>query len=262
TIRSRWRRCGSSWRTRRSPTTSTIPITSRGMRPAATRWWSTSAARSSTSRRCAAHWPTRARSAHARRPTPSERAARGGGPGRGHWGRDNLAPMPSLQRVGYFLIGLLLLALPASATWSILIINLATGEIAVGIATCLTGFDLRPNTVVVVPGFGVAAAQSFVGPLSLRELIRTQILNGTSANQILTLLANADTGHQSRQYGIASLIGGTATFTGTGAGAWAGGLTGQTGSLLYTVQGNVLTGQPVITAAEQAILTTPGDLAE
>lgn len=170
--------------------------------------------------------------------------------------------MPSLQRVGYFLIGLLLLALPASATWSILIINLATGEIAVGIATCLTGFDLRPNTVVVVPGFGVAAAQSFVGPLSLRQLIRTQILNGTSANQILTLLANADTGHQSRQYGIASLIGGTATFTGTGAGAWAGGLTGQTGSLLYTVQGNVLTGQPVITAAEQAILTTPGDLAE
>ncbi|MFM1872555.1 MAG: hypothetical protein RL398_1977 [Planctomycetota bacterium] len=170
--------------------------------------------------------------------------------------------MPSLHRLGYFLIGILLLALPAKATWSILIIDVATGEIAVGIATCLTGFDLKPNTIVVVPGYGVAAAQSFVGPLTLRELIRTEILNGTSAQQILSLLAAADTGHQSRQYGIASLIGGTATFTGTGAGAWAGGVTGQTGSLLYAIQGNVLTGSPVVTAAEQAILNTPGSMAD
>ncbi len=170
--------------------------------------------------------------------------------------------MPSLHRVAYFLLGLLLLAFPARATWSILIIDLSTGEVAIGIATCLTGFDLKPQTIVVVPGFGVAAAQSFVGPQNLRELIRAEILNGTPANQILAMLANADPGHQSRQYGIASVLGGTVTFTGTGAGAWAGGLTGQTGSLLYTVQGNVLTGQPVITAAEQALLTTPGSMAE
>ncbi len=170
--------------------------------------------------------------------------------------------MPSLHRLGYFALGLLLLALPARATWSILIIDLSTGEIAIGIATCLVGFDLKPETVVVVPGYGVAAAQSFVGPLSLRQLIRTQILNGTSASQILTLLAAADPGHQSRQYGIASFAGGTATFTGSGAGAWAGGLTGQTGSLVYTVQGNVITGQPVITAAELAIQTTVGTLGD
>lgn len=177
-------------------------------------------------------------------------------------GRDNRLPMPSLHRVAYFLLGLLLLAFPARATWSILIIDLSTGEVAVGIATCLTGFDLKPETIVVVPGWGVAAAQSYVGPLSLRELIRAEILNGTPANQILAMLANADPGHQSRQYGIASILGGTATFTGTGAGPWAGGVTGQTGSLLYTVQGNVLTGQPVVAMAEQAILTTPGTIDE
>ncbi len=170
--------------------------------------------------------------------------------------------MPSLRRFGYFLLTLLLLALPARATWSILIVDVSTGEIAVGIATCLTGFDLKPNTIVVIPGYGVAAAQSFVGPLSLRELIRTEMLNGTPAAQILQLLANADPGHQSRQYGIASLIGGTVTFTGAGAGGWAGGVTGQVGNLLYTVQGNVLTGAPVVTAAEQAILNTPGTIAE
>jgi uncharacterized Ntn-hydrolase superfamily protein len=76
------------------------------------------------------------------------------------------------------------------------------------------------------------------------------------------MLATADPSHQTRQYGIASLTGGTITFTGTGAGPWAGGLTGQVGSLIYTVQGNVLTGQPVITAAELAIQTTPGTVAD
>lgn len=170
--------------------------------------------------------------------------------------------MPSLRAVVAFLLGVLLLVAPASATWSILILDLATGEVALGIATCLTFFDLKPETVVIVPGRGVAAAQSFVGPLSLRELIRTGLLNGTPVNQILAQLAAADPGHQSRQYGIASLTGGAITFTGTGAGAWAGGLTGQAGTLVYTIQGNVLTGQPVVTAAEQAILTTPGSIGD
>jgi len=170
--------------------------------------------------------------------------------------------MPSLRNLACSLIALLLLAVPARATWSILIIDLTTGEVAVGIATCLTGFDLRPSTVVVVPGYGVAAAQSYVGPMSLREIIRNELQNGTPASQILNLLAAADPSHQSRQYGIAGLASGTATFTGSGAGLWAGGLTGQVGNLVYTVQGNVLTGQPVILAAETAIQTTPGSVAD
>jgi hypothetical protein len=170
--------------------------------------------------------------------------------------------MPTLRAAVSFLLGLLLLAIPAKATWSIVIVDLATGEIAIGIATCLTGFDLRPNTVVVVPGRGVAAAQSFVGPLSLRQLIRQGFISGDTATQILAQLAAADPGHQSRQYGIVSLTGGEVTFTGTGAGAWAGGVTGQTGTLRYAIQGNVLTGQPVVVAAEQALVGTVGTLGD
>ena len=170
--------------------------------------------------------------------------------------------MPSRRFVLAFLLGLCFLLAPASATWSILIVDLATGEIAIGIATCLTGFDLKPNTIVVVPGFGVAAAQSFVGPQSLRELIRTGLLNGTQATVILQQLALADTGHQTRQYGIDGLLNGAITFTGTGAGAWAGDVVGQIGTLRYTIQGNVLTGQPVITAAEQALINTPGTIGD
>jgi uncharacterized Ntn-hydrolase superfamily protein len=169
-------------------------------------------------------------------------------------------PMPSIRTALAFCLGLLLFAAPSAATWSIVIVNLATGEVAVGIATCLAGFDLRPNTVVIVPGRGAAAAQSFVGPLGLRQLIREGFLTGETATQILANVAAADPGHQSRQYGIVSLTGGEETFTGTGAGAWAGGVVGQVGNYRYAIQGNVLTGQPVITAAEQAILTTAGDM--
>jgi uncharacterized Ntn-hydrolase superfamily protein len=151
---------------------------------------------------------------------------------------------------------------PLCATWSILIVDTATGEVAVGIATCLTFFDLRPCCVVIVPGVGVAAAQSYVGPLSLRQMIRAQLREGTAPAQILAMLQAADPGHQSRQYGIADVQGGTVTFTGTGAGAWAGGLTGQVGTLHYTIQGNVLTGLPVIQNAEQALINTPGDVGQ
>lgn len=172
-----------------------------------------------------------------------------------------MRPLPSLRSFATALLAAILFAIPARATWSILIVDLATGEVALGIATCLTGFDLRPTTVVVVPGIGVATAQSFVGPLSLRQIIRTELIAGTPPSQILALLAAADPGHQSRQYGIVDTRGGSATFTGTGAGAWAGGLTGQTGTIVYAVQGNVLTGMPVVQAAETAIRTTAGDLA-
>lgn len=161
-----------------------------------------------------------------------------------------------------FLLAALLSATPLRATWSIVIVNLATGEVAVAIATCLANFDLRPNTIVVVPGFGVAAAQSFVGPLALREQIRAALLAGTPVSQILAQLAAADVGHQGRQYGIVGLTNGVATFTGSQAFAFAGGLTGQTGSFVYAIQGNVLTGSPVLTAAEQAIVTTPGSIGD
>jgi hypothetical protein len=78
---------------------------------------------------------------------------------------------------------------------------------------------------------------------------------------ILAGLAARDSGHQTRQYGIADTRGGTLTFSGTGAGAWAGGRTGRVGDLVYAVQGNVLTGPPVVDRAVIAIETTPGDVA-
>ena len=158
----------------------------------------------------------------------------------------------------------------ASATWSILLVDLRTGEIAIGSATCLANFDLRANTPVLIPGVGGAAAQSFVDTTGQnRTLIRDGLAEGLTTEQILANLSSFDPGHQSRQYGIVSVHGGVTTFTGTGAGEYRGGVTGVLvgagiggGDIAYAIQGNVLTGDPVISQALAAVTNTPGDLAE
>lgn len=161
------------------------------------------------------------------------------------------------------LVVLGLLASAASATWSIVIVDTRTGEVAVGTCTCLVGFDIRAAVPVILVGKGAGAAQSYVDVSGQnRLLIRNSLQQGIDPQQILAALAAQDPGHQTRQYGIVDVLGRAATFSGTGAGAWAGGVTGQIGTLVYAIQGNILTGSPVVAQAELAVRNTPGDLAE
>ncbi len=155
------------------------------------------------------------------------------------------------------------LAAPASATWSILIVDTRTGELAVGSATCLTGFNLRTITPVVLVGRGAACAQALVNISSVanRQIIWNMLQSGAPPQAILAALAAADPQHGSRQYGIIDATGGKVTFTGESTFAWAGGVTGSVGTIHYAIQGNILTGAAVVSAAEQAVLNTPGDLA-
>ncbi len=73
------------------------------------------------------------------------------------------------------LVTLLSLALPstASATWSIIAVDLSTGRVVIASATCVNRDDqfLKGVQAVVVPGKGVAACQASV--------------DGTHANQML-----------------------------------------------------------------------------
>jgi hypothetical protein len=158
----------------------------------------------------------------------------------------------------------------AFATWSIILIDTRTGEIAVGSATCLTNFNLRDGTPVLIPGIGAATAQSFVDSSGQnRVFIRDRLAEGVDPSAIITQLATFDLSHQTRQYGIADTLGRTATFSGTSANAWAGGQVGQfismhgghSAAIAYAIQGNILTGEPVVTAAVQAVIATEGDLA-
>lgn len=162
------------------------------------------------------------------------------------------------------LLALCLIASPVCATWSILIIDTRTGEIAIGSATCLTGFNLRAITPVLRVGRGAACAQAAVNINSVanRQVIWNMLQTFASPQQILAALAAADPQHETRQYGIIDVTGGKVTFTGAATFDWAGGVTGSTGTIHYAIQGNILTGASVITAAEQAVINTPGDLAE
>ncbi len=161
------------------------------------------------------------------------------------------------------LLALVLLAAPLAATWSIVVVDLATGEVAVATATCLTNFDLRASVPVLVPGYGAGAHQSSVDTTGVnRRLNWTLLQQGVPVDEILQQIKDGDTHKRWRQIGIVSLRGDAVTFSGAGCGDWAGGVTGQAGSLVYAIQGNVLTGQPVVDAAEQALVNSTGPLAE
>jgi uncharacterized Ntn-hydrolase superfamily protein len=161
------------------------------------------------------------------------------------------------------LFSVALLAPRASATWSIILIDTRTGEIAVASATCLENFDLAVWVPIVVTGVGAGCAQSFVDPSGGNRLyIRDQLRLGTSPAQILAGLAARDASHQTRQYGIVDVRGRALGFTGTSAGAYAADRVGQVGDIAYAIQGNVLTAGAVLAAAEVALFTTPGDLGE
>ncbi|RMH04891.1 MAG: DUF1028 domain-containing protein [Planctomycetota bacterium] len=168
-----------------------------------------------------------------------------------------------LRRLGTLLLALVLLAAPALATWSIVVVDLATGEVAVATATCLTNFDLRTDVTVIVPGFGAGAHQSSVDTTGQNRLTNWLLLQqGVPVDEILQTIKDNDPLKRWRQIGIVSLRGDAVSFTGKGCFDWAGGVTGQVGSLVYAIQGNVLTGQPVIDAAEQALRTSTGPLPE
>lgn len=159
------------------------------------------------------------------------------------------------------------LAAPASGTWSIVLIDTRTGEVAVASATCLFNFDLQANTPVLIPGVGGATAQSSVdGDGTNRVFIRDAMLRGVPPAAILAGLSTRDSAHQTRQYGMADTAGETLTFSGASASAWAGGRTGRIaqagGDIVYAVQGNILTGAPVVDLAVDAIVNTPGGLPE
>ena len=105
------------------------------------------------------------------------------------------------------------------------------------------------------PGAGAVATQSFAntsfGPRGL-ALMAT----GLSAQETLARLLEDDPDQELRQVGLVDARGGSATFSGRGCFAWAGGVSGQS----YAIQGNILAGAEVVPAMETAFLETRGNL--
>ena len=102
---------------------------------------------------------------------------------------------------------------------------------------------------------GAVATQSFAntsyGPRGL-ALMAT----GLSAQETLERLLEDDPDRELRQVGLVDAKGGSATFSGSGCFAWAGGVSGEG----YAIQGNILANERVIPAMEETYLNTEGNL--
>ena len=157
----------------------------------------------------------------------------------------------------------LLLAMPsASATWSIAAVDRATGEVAVASATCLAGFNLVRWLPVIRVGEGAGVAQATVDTsCANRVAIWDGIAAGLTPEEILAIIEQQDASFHERQMGIVDLQGRALTFTGNNTFDWAGGVTGKIGTISYAIQGNILTGAPVVAAAERAFTAGQEDLA-
>ena len=124
-------------------------------------------------------------------------------------------------------------------TFSIVALDPATGDLGVAVQSKF----LAVGAVVpwVAAGVGAVATQSFAnvayGPDGLAAL-----RGGLSAQAALDRLTAADPLRDQRQAGIVDAQGGSATYTGRGCLAWAGGRTGKG----WAAQGNILAGAAVV----------------
>jgi uncharacterized Ntn-hydrolase superfamily protein len=159
----------------------------------------------------------------------------------------------------------------AFATWSIVAMDTASGQIVIASATCLPqavfgrigAKDLRDIQAAVVPGRGGAVGQAAIDTTRANQKLLIQELGrGTDPTAILGLLRERDGAFESRQFGIVDLQGRKAGFSGKQNQPSAISVSGSAGSNIhYQVQGNILASDAVVHDAARAIAQTGGPLA-
>lgn len=171
-----------------------------------------------------------------------------------------------MLRTALILALALLLPSTASATWSIVAVDLSTGRVVIASATCVNRDDqfLPGVQAVVVPGKGVAACQASVdGTHQNQMLVFEELQKGTDPARIIELLSQ-DPAFQSRQFGIVDLEGRSAGHSGLRNGYVAQDIQGrvQGTDIYFSIQGNILRPGRVVPNAVEAFLQTPGALTD
>ena len=161
------------------------------------------------------------------------------------------------------ILALLTTPLAASATWSIIAIDLRTGRMVIASATCAATApnQLKLLQAVVVPGVGVAAAQAGVDRThENQKLIFQELQKGTAPADIIQMLRQ-DPNIARRQFGIIDVEGRTAGFSGEGNGAVSMDLQGESDDgILWGVQGNIIATEEALTAAATIMQHGPGSI--
>ncbi len=181
-----------------------------------------------------------------------------------------MASRPSSYLVASFL--LLVSASPALATWSVIAVDQKTREVVIASATCVPqaafasfpAKGLMDVQAIVVPGKGVAAAQAGVDRTRKnQQLVFDEIAKGTDPARILEMLRD-DPNLEMRQFAIVDLQGRTVGFSGQK--NMAVSLSRQqqvpdTG-IYFSIQGNILPNEEVVTAAMTTFAEAKGTLAD
>ncbi len=170
------------------------------------------------------------------------------------------------------LAAIVLSASPAFATWSVVAIDQATGSAVIASATCVAqrqfanfpAKGLMDIQAVIVPGKGVAVAQAAADATRANQgLIFAEISQGTDPAAILELLKK-DPGIDNRQFGIVDVQGRTIAFSGVKNGAVVASRQGRVdgSGIVFSIQGNLLATQDVVTAAAAAMASASGTLSD
>ena len=163
------------------------------------------------------------------------------------------------------IVGLLSLALVdrAAATWSIVALNRATGEIGVLVSTCISNFDAGQRLPVIRVGVAAGVTQGFwqSNAVNRRRIYRNS-QRGATGQQLLDLIEVLDGGFENRTIGIVAFAGPPASHTGSNGGPYLGKRVGVIGDFEYAIQGGGLSGANVLDVCEAVFISTAGDLGQ
>lgn len=140
---------------------------------------------------------------------------------------------------------------PRPATFSIVAADPATGEVGVAVASRF--FAVGAVVPFAKAGIGAVATQASANT-TYGPAVLDLLAHGVTAREAIAVVTRNDEGSRRRQLGAVSATGDAATFSGPECNAWAGGRSGPG----YAVQGNILTGEPVVAAMERAFLESAG----
>lgn len=120
-----------------------------------------------------------------------------------------------------------------------------TGMLGVAVSTAVPGVGgICP---FIRPGIGAVSTQSWVNPYLGIDGVAA-MAEGLGAKAALKKLTAADPGRKVRQLGMVDAKGGSAAWTGSDCVPWCGHITGRD----FAVQGNMLAGEPTVTAMAEA----------
>ena len=178
-----------------------------------------------------------------------------------------------MKRIGILTLLMVLAAhSTAWATWSVIALDRKTGTVVIASATCVAqqafarfpAKDLRDVQAILVPGKAVAAAQARVdNTRANQKLIYAELQKGTAPDEIIGLLKE-DPQFAGRQFGIIDMQGRMAGHSGPSNGAVSLDRQGQVPGteIYYSIQGNILANEAVITDAVQALVGASGELTD